>query len=296
MQKIWHIFADLMSNDFQDMIKVRTISVGFTILALVVFKPFELGVWQWEAYVHLIAIGVIGIGVCLITECILKYVVKMPKSDAQGVDYIIHRNLWFQFINTPLIALMICLYRHFFLSNRFESNQLSWSNFLETLLIIAFCSFAIGLYWRFKYRSKYLRIELEEMQLLNKQLQKPQELSVTPQSSRHILIGTTNEKLSLQISDILYIESVGNYVKVYQIHDGKVQTNMLRSTSKQIEKDLSPYPTIVRCHRAFLVNLQQVEQIISRSGNVQLLIKHCHEFIPVSRSNMTQVKSAIKSI
>ncbi|MBQ9884934.1 MAG: hypothetical protein IJM43_10905, partial [Bacteroidaceae bacterium] len=139
MQKIWHIFADLMSNDFQDMIKVRTISVGFTILALVVFKPFELGVWQWEAYAHLIAIGVIGIGVCLITECILKYVVKMPKSDAQGVDYIIHRNLWFQFINTPLIALMICLYRHFFLSNRFESNQLSWSNFLETLLIIAFC-------------------------------------------------------------------------------------------------------------------------------------------------------------
>ena len=61
-----------MSKDFQDMIKVRTISVGFTILALVVFKPFELGVWQWEAYVHLIAIGILGIGVCLITESILN--------------------------------------------------------------------------------------------------------------------------------------------------------------------------------------------------------------------------------
>lgn len=278
------------------MIKVRTISVGFTILALVVFKPFELGVWQWEAYAHLVAIGVIGFGVCLITESILKYALRMPMSDKQGVDYIIRRNLWFQFINTPLVALMICLYRHFFLSHRFESNQLSWGNFLETLLIIAFCSFAIGLYWRFKYRSKYLKIELEEMQLLNNQLQKPLTLSTLNQPSNHILIGSTNEKTSLQILDILYIESVGNYVKVYQIHDGKVLTTMLRSTSKQMEKDLSQYPTIVRCHRAFLVNLQQVEQIISRSGNIQLLIKHCHEFIPVSRSNMSQVKNAIRSI
>lgn len=46
-------------------------------------------------------------------------------------------------------------------------------------------------------------------------------------------------------------------------------------------------------HRAFLVNLGQVEQIISHSGSTQLLIKHCHESLPVSRSNMAQVRAAI---
>ena len=51
---------------------------------------------------------------------------------------------------------------------------------------------------------------------------------------------------------------------------------------------------IVRCHRAFLVNLGQVEQIVSHSGSTQLLIKHSHESLPVSRSNMAQVKAAIK--
>lgn len=50
---------------------------------------------------------------------------------------------------------------------------------------------------------------------------------------------------------------------------------------------------IVRCHRAFLVNLGQVEQIISHSGSTQLLINHCHESLPVSRSNMAQVRAAI---
>ena len=77
----------------------------------------------------------------------------------QGVDYIIRRNLWFQLINTPLVSFMICLYRHFVLSDRVPDNRLSWSNYFETLAIIAFISFAIGLYWRFKFRSHYLSTE-----------------------------------------------------------------------------------------------------------------------------------------
>lgn len=53
---------------------------------------------------------------------------------------------------------------------------------------------------------------------------------------------------------------------------------------------------IVRCHRAFLVNLGQVERIVSKSGTMQLLVKNCDEWLPVSRSNMAQVKEAIKSV
>jgi DNA-binding LytR/AlgR family response regulator len=68
---------------------------------------------------------------------------------------------------------------------------------------------------------------------------------------------------------------------------------MLGATMKQMEETLQGYPMIVRCHRAFLVNLGQVELIVSHSGSTQLLIKHCHESLPVSRSNMAQVKAAI---
>jgi segregation and condensation protein B len=68
----------------------------------------------------------------------MTYVIKAPRSFNHGVSYIIRRNLWFQLINTPLIALMICLYRHFVLNNLSPGNQLSWSNYLETLAIIAY--------------------------------------------------------------------------------------------------------------------------------------------------------------
>ena len=323
---------------------IRVVSATFVVVALAVFKPFGLDAWQWQAYTHLAAIWAIGIMVCMVTDVILKYIVRMPRSYHQGVSYIIRRNLWFQLINTPLIALSICLYRHFVLSHRVEGNQLSIVNFLETLVIIAFCSFAIGLYWRFKFRSRYLAAELEETRLLNEQLKQKtmdglrvgerssvmddtsaQHLSTNgaqessgdlskthrPQTevifSNHAnmmaratskvltLTGTTNESVTLNIADLMYIEAVGNYMKVYQLcSDGTVRNDMIRATSKQMEDELSPYPMIVRCHRAFLVNLGQVEKIVSNSRAMQLLIKHSHDSIPVSRSNWAQVKEAIK--
>ena len=290
MSLLFRTFAPCMKQGRIETITTRIISTTFMVVALAVFKPFGLDAWQWQAYVHLVALGVIGFSICMITDIILKYVIKMPRSFKKGAEYIIRRNLWFQLINTPLVALGICLYRHFVLSNRIEGNQLSLVNFLETLAIIAFCSFAIGLYWRFKYRSKYLAMELEETRLLNEELKKMQEEHVEELT----LTGTTNESVTLQISHLLFMEAVGNYVKVSHLRDDQVHTDMLRATMKQMEETLQGYPMIVRCHRAFLVNLGQVEQIVSHSGSTLLLIKHCHESLPVSRSNMSQVRAAIK--
>ena len=284
-----------MDKGQKETVSVRVISTFFVVVALAVFKPFGLDAWRWDAYVHLLALGVIGVGVCMVTDAILKYIVRMPRSYEQGVSYIIRRNLWFQVINTVLISLAICLYRHFVLSDRVESNRLSLANFLETLVIIGFCSFAIGLYWRFKFRSRFLAAELEETRLLNEQLEKPRSEN-DEVDGEVVLAGSTSETVSLHIADLLYVEAVGNYVKVCRLHDGKVQSDMLRATSKQVEDQLRDYTMIVRCHRAFLVNLGQVEQIKSKSGSMQLVIRHSHDSIPVSRSNMAQVKEAIKAV
>ena len=294
-----------MNKGHKETISIRFFSTAFMILAIAIFKPFGLDVGQWQSYQHLLSLFVLGLSSCFITEVILRYIVHMPRSYERGINYIISRNLRFQFINTPLVALFICLYRHFMMSELVESNRLSLSNFLETLAIIAFLSFAIGLYWRFKFRSKYLAMELEETRLLNEELKKMQEPerslpiekeepSEKPCPQELTLTGTTNESVTLHISHLLFIEAVGNYVKVCHLRDEQVRTDMLRVTMKQMEETFQGYPMVVRCHRAFLVNLRQVEQIISHSGSTQLLIKHCHESLPVSRSNMAQVRAAIQ--
>ena len=291
-----------MNKDHKETINIRVISCAFIVLALAIFKPFGLEVWQWQAYIHLLGIFALGMVSCFLTEIILKYLVRMPRSYDRGVSYIISRNLRFQCINTPLVSLLICLYRHFVMSSLVEGNKLSLSNYLETLAIIAFLSFAIGLYWRFKFRSRYLAAELEETRQMNEQLKKLQtssqspqmiEEGITSQDSQITLEGNTNESVSLEISDLFYIEAVGNYVKVVSKRDGEVHTTMLRATMKQMEDALQAYPMIVRCHRAFMVNLGQVEQISSNSRAMQLVIRQTHDAIPVSRSNVNKLKELL---
>ena len=281
-----------MNKGHKQTISTRFISTAFMVLAIAIFKPFSLEVWEWQAYVHLLALFVLGIFSCFLTEVILRLLVGMPRSYERGVSYIISRNLRFQFINTPLVSLLICLYRHFVMSSLAEENKFSLGNYFETLLIIAFLSFAIGLYWRFKFRSKYLAAELEEIREMNEKLNE----STTCPTDSMTLTGTTNDSVTLQISSLLYIEAVGNYVKICHLQDDQVQTDMLRTTSKQMEETLTAYPMIVRCHRAFLVNLGQVDQIVSHSGSTQLVMKHCHDAVPVSRSNMAQIRAAIKNL
>ena len=295
-----------MNKAHKETINIRLISCAFMVLAIAIFKPFGLEVWQWQAYVHLLAIFALGLFSCFLTEVILKYIIRMPRSYDRGVSYIISRNLRFQCINTPLVSLFICLYRHFAMSE-LEGNKLSLSNYLETLVIIAFLSFAIGLYWRFKFRSRYLAAELEETRQMNEQLKKLQTSNAEAsrqtvdglltgdanQNSQIMLEGNTNEHVLLKISDLLYIEAVGNYVKVCQLQNNEVHTTMLRATMKQMEDALQNYPMVVRCHRAFMVNLGQVEQISSNSRAMQLVMRYSHDAIPVSRSNVNKLKELL---
>ena len=305
------IFATYMEKIFSDSVRVRFISVLFVVIALGVFKPFNFDLCRMEGVEHLLALFLLGFGVCECVDLFLTYVTHKPQSFDLGVDYIIRRNLWFQIINTPFEALMICLYRYFVVDGNGRENMLSFENYFATLFIIAFCSFCVGMFWRFKFRSRFYATELEEVRMLNEhlmrqhavaeQLESMDDSHVTRADAPKIetdvvLKGTTSDTVKLNISDLLYLEAVGNYVKVCHLCDGTVRYDMLRTTSKQMEDDLRSYPMIVRCHRAFLVNLNNVERIKSSAGAMQLIIRNCSEGISVSRSNVSQVKEAIERL
>lgn len=294
-----------MTKEQKDTLTVRVTSMGFSILTFAIFKPLGMGGLDWMVYPHLAAFWVLGIGVCYLVEAILTYIVRMPASLDKGVEYIIRRNLWFQLINTPLMALTLCSYFHFAMSAQDLPSPLTGPGYLTCLLIVAFCSFAIGLYWRFKFRSQYLAAELEETKRLNEAIKYTNTQTLTQSNNQTVkqsnnqaitLSGSTSESITLSITDLLYIESVGNYVKVYHLCNGDVRSDMLRATSKQMEEALMDYPTVVRCHRAFLVNLAQVEKIASQSGTIQLVMQHTHDNLPVSRTNTAKVKSAFNSL
>ena len=72
-------------------------------------------------------------------------------------------------------------------------------------------------------------------------------------------------RLTLQVSDILFIEAAANYIHIhYMSHDVKKEFK-LRNSMKNIEDQCEPTP-ISRCHRSFLINPNRIK-VLSKDDN-----------------------------
>ena len=121
-------------------------------------------------------------------------------------------------------------------------------------------------------------------------------------SSDEMLVfsGGTKEMLEIKAGNFLYAEAKGNYVKVGYRSDldkeKKVTWRLLRATMKQAEEAVSACPFIIRCHRAFLVNIRMVVKVDGNSQGYKLNLEHCEEEIPVSRAYAKEVKALIENL
>lgn len=92
------------------------------------------------------------------------------------------------------------------------------------------------------------------------------------------------EKFELLESQLLYIKSEGNYVRiVYQI-EKETMNKMLRRSLTAIEAELSQHDAIKKCHRSFLVNLFSISEIVGNVRNCNITFNDSEETVPVSRA------------
>lgn len=110
-----------------------------------------------------------------------------------------------------------------------------------------------------------------------------------------ILTGSTREQLTIAPQTLLFLTSESNYIKVYYLApDGKVQSKLLRQTMSRLEEQLSPFDFIVRCHRAFFVNLLHVIHATSVPTGLQLTLDASTVTIPVSRTYIADIRNWLK--
>lgn len=76
-------------------------------------------------------------------------------------------------------------------------------------------------------------------------------------------------RLSVKHSSLLYIESADNYVRIWYLNKGAVTKFMLRNTLKAIEETFEG-TNILRCHRSYMVNFEQVKVIRREKDGVYL--------------------------
>jgi two-component system LytT family response regulator len=84
----------------------------------------------------------------------------------------------------------------------------------------------------------------------------PTPLTVTPAEPGRIYIKSDKKQVQLELEDVYYLESVGNYVKVW----GEQKYIMTPRTLSSFEEQL-PADTFVRIHKSYILNKRYVHYI-----------------------------------
>jgi two-component system LytT family response regulator len=99
-----------------------------------------------------------------------------------------------------------------------------------------------------------------------------------------IKLHLENKKIWMPASDIIRIEALSNYSRIY-FADGNT---MVVAKVLRLLQDLLPESMFVRVHRSHLVNRQFVKAI--KGTDKKRLLMNNGEYIVVSRSNMRAIE------
>ena len=287
-------------------IKERLQSAFIATLFISVFLPFGLGHFGWLRLALLCGIGIsIAISV-LISELAVDKLFRMPNDVSLGSPYIIKRNIIFELINTFLTVSLMCIFLDAFANNDVVDNHFSWATLGSVILINAFTTLVIHVYWRSVYKKRYLIRQLEEAQLLNGVLQErqrketiekplPQPTSTANSDDTICISGATKESLNVHPSQVVFVSSEGNYVRIHYIADGSLHNMLIRTSMKNVSDLICRLPYIMQCHRAFIVNLRYVTKVESRSSGIALVMRYGDENVLVSKQYTAEVKERIKN-
>lgn len=97
-------------------------------------------------------------------------------------------------------------------------------------------------------------------------------------------------KFIIASSAIVYIKSEDNYVRIFYLDQGRMKTQILRSSMRALEDTLARHG-LVRCHRSFIINPEYVSMLHKDTSGalvLELNREQC-ESIPVSRKYQEEI-------
>ena len=102
-----------------------------------------------------------------------------------------------------------------------------------------------------------------------------------------------SEWIKLRPKDLILLESSDNYVCIHYKEKEKIQKKLLRSTLTKLESQIE-LPSIFRCHRSYMVNLNQIKQVEGNSRGLQLDLLDLDQTIPVSRKYVKAIQKILR--
>lgn len=139
------------------------------------------------------------------------------------------------------------------------------------------------------------RLRWQYYQLNGKAIDLNEDVEVKIPNKIELSSENKSEKAELSFNNILSIKAADNYVEINYLHKEDIRKKLLRNSLKNIESQLKTYSNFVRCHRTFIVNLNNVKKLTKNYKGTFLELDN-KEQIPVSRHYLLKVKEQLKNI
>lgn len=246
-----------------------------TLLFVVFYQPASYmretePVSKLNIYIFTVIMVSSGAGMFVISRMLLYYIQR--KHSMEFFHYII----WLA-VELIVISVLLTVIA-FFLGN--ESNlifsDMLWHVSLDFLSVIAV-----------PYIISVLIFYLDDRRLQVRSLRKLVDTTAAQLSSEseNVNFYDRGGKLSFSTrrSNVLYIEAADNYSNIHYINEGKEDTFILHNSLKQLD-DPEKYKGLLRCHRGYMVNIENVKLLRKDKEGLVLELAQGAKSIPVSRT------------
>lgn len=254
--------------------RIVILTTLFVFFFLAVFQPFQLSTYSHNKFPVFVSYAAITFFTCALFE--IGFPKIFPKwFNAQG---------W---TTGKEIAYLLTMLLFIGLGNTIYS---VWMNFMgsfgQSLLYFEIYTFAIGLFpivfivFFTEKRATQKHELLSNVLMTQKQTTTPKVKEVD-----QIKIIASNDKIVLEVApqDIYYLQSEANYIEIIYKENGKFEKTLLRNTLSAMEQQFQDFDYLFRCHKSYLVNLDQVERISGNAQGLKIHFEGLEEIIPVSR-------------
>ena len=278
LKKIYPITTTLASN-----LKIIIVAGVFIAAFIIVFRPFGLANIKTNHSFYLLSgYGFITSFILFLNLIVIKFSFKKIFDEAKW--NVLKNILWLLWIIFT-IGLANFIYTSIIFSFPFEiSGIISFQ--VYTIIIGAIPVTIITLV----LQNNYLKRNTKDANLISENIEKQEKL-VNDNKNIELFAENNKEYIKLEVQNLLFIESVGNYVEINYLEDNKTKKKLLRSSLKRIGKTVSNYPNLFKSHRAFILNTNNILDVKGNAQGYQISLKNIDKKVPVSRNYIKDFKN-----
>ena len=271
----------------------------FVALFLLTFQPFGLNLWETSHKTLKIA----GFGLVTFLITAINFIIwqrLFPQLFTES-RWTVGREILFIIAHLLTVSIGNRFYLEWLLGNG-ETDVTSWgSMILITFLVGMFPVIGLVMLNYIRQLKKYSRAAADLPVPTHDSPGIPEQnaaVTQTPELAEEVItLVADNEKdtLTLLADELLFIESSDNYCTIVYRKNGRLTKPLVRSSLSRLEKKIAR-PHIVRCHRSYVVNLNQIERVTGNAQGYKLHLLEGQFQIPVARQYNETLVAELKAL